>query len=97
MPSQLLVLAPLLCEIYMLVWSLLKVLKKLVPELSQEVSLEYESCQMGKHHHVPYPLRVNKRVDHPFELVHSNIWVLILLVQRSVTNILLSLWLTFHM
>lgn len=48
MPSQLLVLAPLLCEIYMLVWSLLKVLKKLVPELSQEVSLEYESCQMGK-------------------------------------------------
>ena len=37
-------------------------------------SLECELSQMGKHHHVPYLLRVNKRVDHPFELVHSDIW-----------------------
>jgi len=29
---------------------------------------------MGKHHLVPYPLRVNKRADHPFELVYSDIW-----------------------
>jgi len=29
---------------------------------------------MGKHYRVPYPLRVNKRVDHPFELVHLDIW-----------------------
>lgn len=31
-----------------------------------------ESCQMGKYHCVSYPLRVNNRVDYPFELVHSD-------------------------
>lgn len=35
-------------------------------------SLEYKSCQIGKHHRMPYPLRINKRVDHLFELVFSN-------------------------
>jgi len=29
---------------------------------------------MGKHHRMPYQLKVDKRVDYPFELVHSNIW-----------------------
>jgi len=51
----------------------LLVLNKLVPELGQLSSIECESCQTGKHHRVPYSLRVNKRVDHPFELVHSDI------------------------
>lgn len=31
------------------------------------------SCQIGKHHFVCYLLR-NKRVDYPFEFVHSDIW-----------------------
>jgi len=52
----------------------LYVLRKLVPELSQVSSLELESCQMDKDHCVSYPLRVNKRADHSFELVHSGIW-----------------------
>ena len=52
----------------------LQVLKKLVPELVQVSSLECESCQMGKHHRVPFLLRVSKGIDHPFEPVYSNIW-----------------------
>ena len=50
----------------------LQVLKKLVLELGQVSSLECESCQMSKHR-VPYLLRVDKRVDHSFKLVHSDI------------------------
>lgn len=52
---------------------LVQVLKKLVSELGQVSSLERESCQMGKHHCVPFPLCINKRVHHPFELVHYDI------------------------
>jgi len=51
----------------------LQILKKLVPRLGQLSSLGCESCQMGKYHRVPYS-RVNKRADHLFELIHSNIW-----------------------
>ena len=71
--------------------STLPVLKKLVLELDQVSSLECESCQMGKHYHMPYLLRVDKRVHHPFELVHSDIWRLVLLVQDLILNISLSL------
>ena len=52
----------------------LQVLKKLALELGQLLFLECESCQMSKHHRVPYLLRVNNKVDPPFELVHSDIW-----------------------
>lgn len=29
---------------------------------------------MGKKHHVPHTLRTNKRVHHPFKLIHYDIW-----------------------
>lgn len=49
-------------------------LKKLVPSLHHLESLNCESCQFGKHHHVSYPPRVNKRSAHHFDLVHSDVW-----------------------
>ena len=51
----------------------LPVLKLLVPSLGHVSSLECESCQLGKHHRLSYPNRVNKKVDKPFDLVHSNV------------------------
>ena len=32
------------------------------------------SHHIGKHHCTSYPLRVNKRVDRPFELVYFDVW-----------------------
>lgn len=46
---------------------------------------------MGKKHHVPYTLRTNKRVHHPFKLIHYDIWGLVLLIQHYILNILLSM------
>ena len=37
----------------------------LVPDLDQVSFLECESCQLGKHHRVSFPSRVNKKVDKP--------------------------------
>jgi len=51
----------------------ISILKVLVSESSQTESLKCESCQLGKHHRVSYPNRVNKRVNYPFDLVHSNV------------------------
>lgn len=52
----------------------LEKLKILIPSLSHVSSLECESYQLGKHHHVHFPTRVNGRASAPFLLVHSNIW-----------------------
>ena len=37
-------------------------------------SLDCESCQFAKHHHISSSLRVNKRANAPFALVHSDVW-----------------------
>jgi len=52
----------------------LPVLKLLVPSLGSLSSLDCESCQLGKHHRVSYPSRVNNRVGQLFDLVHSDVW-----------------------
>ena len=52
----------------------LPTLKFLVLNLSYVSSLECESCQLEKHHHVSYANRVNKRTDKPFDLVHYDVW-----------------------
>ncbi len=49
-------------------------LKKLVPNLNSTSTLECESCQLGKHHRALYLSRVNKRVDKPFSLIHTDSW-----------------------
>ena len=62
------------CELCQLGHPSLPVLKLFVPSLGHVSSLDCESCQLGKHHRVPYPSRVNKRVDKPFDLVYSDVW-----------------------
>ena len=52
-------------------------LKKLYPQFSSLSSLNCESCQYAKLHRVHLSLRVNKRGSAPFELVHSDVWVLV--------------------
>ena len=52
----------------------LSTLKFLFADLGQSSSLECESCQLRKHHHVSYPSQANKMADKPFDLVHSDIW-----------------------
>ena len=37
-------------------------------------SLDCESCQFAKHHRLSSSPRVNKRVNAPFKLVHSDVW-----------------------
>ena len=52
----------------------LPLLKKLCPQFSSQLSLDCESCQYAKLHHLSYSPRVNKRANAPFELVHSDVW-----------------------
>ena len=52
----------------------LPLLKKLCTQFSCLSSLDCESCQFAKHHHLSSRPRVNKRADAPFELVHSDVW-----------------------
>ena len=52
----------------------LSVLKFLISKCSQTESLQCESCQLGKHHWLPFPNRVNKKANHPFDLVHLEVW-----------------------
>ena len=52
----------------------LPLLKKSCPQFSSLSSLDCESCQFSKHHHLSSRPRVNKRVGFPFELVHSDVW-----------------------
>ena len=52
----------------------LSLLKKLNPQFSSLSSLNCESCQYIKLHHVHLSPRVNKRASAPLELVHSEVW-----------------------
>ena len=52
----------------------LSLLKKLCPQFSSQSSLNYESCQYVKLHHVHLSPRVNKRASAPLELAHSDVW-----------------------
>ncbi|XP_019188788.1 PREDICTED: uncharacterized protein LOC109183026 [Ipomoea nil] len=52
----------------------LSILKKLYLNLESLSVLQCESCEFAKHWRVPYPPRVNKRVDSLFQLVHSDVW-----------------------
>ena len=48
--------------------------RKLVPHFSSLSSLEYESCQLGKHTRVLFPKRLDPRTKFLFELVHIDVW-----------------------
>ena len=52
----------------------LALLKKLYSQFSSLSSLNGESCQYAKLHHVHLHPRVNKRASAHFELVHSDVW-----------------------
>ena len=49
-------------------------LKKLYPQFSSLASLNCESCQYAKLHHVHLSPRVKKQASALFELVHSDVW-----------------------
>ncbi|RVX19459.1 hypothetical protein CK203_008629 [Vitis vinifera] len=51
--------------------------QKMVPCFSTLSSLPCESCQLGKHTRVSFPKRLNNRAKSPFELVHTDVWVLV--------------------
>ena len=55
-------------------YSSLSLLKNLYPQFSSLSSLNCESCQYVKLHHVHLSPRVNNRASAPFELVHSDVW-----------------------
>ena len=61
----------------------LPLLKKLCPWFSSFLSLDCESCQFAKHHRLSYSPRVNKRASAPFELVHSDMWGLCLVLSPT--------------
>ncbi|KAL9262464.1 Retrovirus-related Pol polyprotein from transposon RE2-like protein [Drosera capensis] len=48
-------------------------LRQMRPSLSSISSLECQSCHLGKHHRVSFPVS-HKRASAPFALVHSDIW-----------------------
>jgi len=52
----------------------LGVLRKLCPSLASLSSLPCESCQFVKYHRIVYLPCLNKKVQAPFEIVHSDIW-----------------------
>ena len=66
-------------------------LKKLFPQFSSISSLSCESCQYTKLYDVLLSPRVNKRASAPFELVHSNVWGLCLVMSSIGYNISLLL------
>lgn len=49
----------------------------MIPLLFSLTLLECQSYQLGKHVCSSYSNRLNKRVNVPFDLIHSDIWVLI--------------------
>ena len=60
---------------YIVAWVIhLSLLKKLYPQFSSLSSLNCESGQYAKLHHVHLSPRVNNRASTPFELVHSDVW-----------------------
>ncbi|KAK3020375.1 hypothetical protein RJ639_047240 [Escallonia herrerae] len=52
----------------------LPVLKKLYPQFHDVSSVDCESCHFAKHHRSSLSLRVNKRAEFAFGLVHSDVW-----------------------
>ena len=73
----------------------LLVLKKLCPQFDTLPSLDYESCHFANHHRSSLGPRINKWAESLFELVHSNVWVSVLLLLKLGFNILLPLWMIF--
>ena len=61
----------------------LSLLKKLYPWFSSLSSLNCESCQYAKLHRVHLSHRVNKRASTQFELVHSDVWGLRLVLSLT--------------
>ena len=60
---------------YIVAWVIiLSLLKKLYPQFSSLSSLNCESCQYAKLHHVHLCLGVYKQSSTPFKLVYSNVW-----------------------
>lgn len=51
--------------------SILKLKRLLLIEIS---NIECELYELGKHHHVSFPSRVNKHSVVPFDIVHCDIW-----------------------
>lgn len=49
-------------------------LKLLFPSLSHLSSLEFESCQLGKHNHVSFASPAHVRASSPFSLFHYDVW-----------------------
>ena len=70
----------------------LSLLKKLYPHFSSVSSLNYESCQFFKLHHVHLSPKVNKRASAPFELVHYDVWGPYPVLSLAGLNISLPLW-----
>ncbi|XP_062101169.1 protein disulfide isomerase-like 5-2 isoform X1 [Humulus lupulus] len=60
----------------------LPLLKSLCPQYSKVSSLDCESCQFAKYHRVSLSSRVNKRASVLFELVHSDVWGLSLILSK---------------
>ena len=53
-----------------------RVLKVMFPYLFQGSDISEfhcETCELGKHTRVSFPIS-NKRISHPFHLIHSDIW-----------------------
>ena len=46
----------------------------MIPRFSSLSSIEYESCQLGKHTRVSFLKRLNHQTKSPFELVHTDVW-----------------------
>ena len=46
----------------------------MVLHFSSLSSIKCESCQLGKHTHIPFPKRLDQRTKSPFELVHTHVW-----------------------
>ena len=49
----------------------------MVSRFSSLSSIECESCQPRKHIRVSFPKHLNQRTKSPFELVHTNVWILL--------------------
>ena len=49
-------------------------LQKMVHRFSSLSSIEYKSCQLGKHTRISFQKRLDQQTKSPFELVHTDIW-----------------------
>ncbi|GJZ74365.1 hypothetical protein Tco_0638511 [Tanacetum coccineum] len=72
----------------------LQSLKKLCLEYSHLSSLNCDSCESAKHRRAHLSPRANKRTASPFELVHSDVWIHVLLHLNLVSSILSPLLMT---